>query len=160
MDIILSDCDEYVNMSRKRASRLRILSSSSDEEDFCVNSEVDDCFTDNDNLVSKSINESVDDEWQGIGEKASTIIEYSGNEEFLHEGIECDDAFASYKLFFADHILDIIIEETNKYATQCLTNSSSCNRMHRQPWQYVTRDEMNTFIGILLIMGIVQLPEI
>lgn len=54
----------------------------------------------------------------------------------------------------------MIVEETNKYATQCINNSSYSSRMHQQAWESVTRDEVNAFIGILLIMGVVQLPEI
>lgn len=69
-------------------------------------------------------------------------------------------ASSLYKLFFTDYILKIIVEETNKYATQCINNSSSNSRMHQKAWESVTKDEVNTFIGILLIMGVVQLPKI
>lgn len=64
---------------------------------------------------------------------------------------DCNDPFTLYKLFLTDHILEKIVEETNKYATQCINNSSSSSRMHPQAWQSVTKDEVNTSIGICLL---------
>ncbi|XP_017795719.1 PREDICTED: piggyBac transposable element-derived protein 4-like [Habropoda laboriosa] len=160
MDMEINDSDKSINRSRRKASRLRIFSSSSDEDFVNVNSEVNECSTEEEDLVSKSENEDDDDEWQEVKERTSVINEYSEEEEFLYENTDCNDPFALYKLFFTDYILDLIIEETNKYATQCINNSSFSSKMHQQAWQSVTRDEMNTFFGILLIMGVVQLPEI
>ena len=160
MDMGISDSsDESINRSKKKTSRLRILSSSSDEDFVNVNSEVNECSTEEEDLVSTSENEDHDEEWQEVRERTSVINEY-WEEECLFENTDCNDPFALYKLFFTDYILEKVVEETNKYATQCINNSSSSSRMHQQAWQSVTRDEMNTFIGILLIMGVVQLPEI
>lgn len=110
--------------------------------------------------MSKSENEDHDEEWQEVRERTSVINEYSEEEEFLCKNTDGNDPFALYKLFFTDRILEKIVEETNKYATRCINISSSSSRMHQQAWQSVTRDEVNTFIGILLIMGVVPLPEI
>lgn len=96
----------------------------------------------------------------GSKKRTSVINEYSVEEEFLYENTNCNDPFALYKLFFTDYILDLIVEETNKYYTECINNSSSYNRMHQQAWQSVTRDEVNILIGILLIMDVVSLPKI
>ena len=57
-------------------------------------------------------------------------------------------------------VLEIIAEETNKYATQCINNSACSSTSHQRAWKPVTKDEINAFFGILLIMGIVQVPEI
>ncbi|XP_068980971.1 piggyBac transposable element-derived protein 4-like [Bombus flavifrons] len=65
-----------------------------------------------------------------------------------------------YKLFLTDYILEMIVEETNKYAVQCMENSASSSRRHQLAWKPVTKDELNTFIGILLFMGVALLPEI
>lgn len=94
-----------------------------------------------------------------LKEITSVINGNSEEEEFLYD-TDCNDPVALYKLFFTDYILEMIVEETNKYATQCINNSSSSSRMHQKAWQSVTKDEVNTFIGILLIIGVVQLPEI
>lgn len=155
----LSDSDEPINRSKRKASRLRILSSSSDEDFVFGNSDMNECSSEEENVVSISENEDGDEEWQAVKEITSVINEYSEEEEFLYD-TDCNDPFALYKLFFTDYILEMIVEETNKYATQCIKNSSSSSRIHQKAWQSVTKDEVNTFIGILLIMGVVQLPEI
>lgn len=66
----------------------------------------------------------------------------------------------SYKLFLSDYILVKVVEETTRHTTQCINNSSTSSRMHEKTWRSVTRVEMNTFIGILLILAVVQTPEI
>ncbi|CAL7933001.1 unnamed protein product [Xylocopa violacea] len=160
MDMEISDSDESIIRSRRKAARLRILSSSSYEDFVNVINEENECSTEEEDLISKSENEDHDEEWQEVKERTVVINEYSEEEEFLHENIDCNDPFALYKLFFTDYILEKIVDETNKYATQSINNSSSSSRIHQQDWQSVTRDEMNTFFGILLIICIVQLPEI
>lgn len=155
----LSDSDEPINRSKRKASRLRILSSSSDEDFVFGNSDMNECSSEEEDVVSISENEDGDEEWQAVKEITSVINEYSEEEEFLYD-TDCNDPFALYKLFFTDYILEMIVEETNKYPTQCIKNSSSSSRIHQKAWQSVTKDEVNTFIGILLIMGVVQLPEI
>ncbi|KAL6421381.1 hypothetical protein ACFW04_011926 [Cataglyphis niger] len=67
----ISDSDESINRSRRKASRLRILSSSSDEDFVNVNSEVNECSTEEEDLVSKSENEDSDEEWQEVKERTS-----------------------------------------------------------------------------------------
>lgn len=59
-----------------------------------------------------------------------------------------------------DDILQIIDEETNKYATQWINNSACSSKSHQRAWKPITKAEINTFIDILLIMGIVQVSEI
>ncbi|KAI4481543.1 hypothetical protein M0802_013963 [Mischocyttarus mexicanus] len=55
-----------------------------------------------------------------------------------------------------------MVLETNKYYEKCAlqTHSSVTIRKHKQQWKPITRDEMHILIGILLIMGIVKVPEI
>lgn len=88
------------------------------------------------------------------------MTEYSQEEELLIEDTDCNDSVSLYKLFFTDNTLEMIVEETNKYAVQCLENSASNSREHQLDWKPVTKDEMNSFMGILLIMGLVLLPKI
>nr|XP_033342845.1 piggyBac transposable element-derived protein 4-like [Megalopta genalis] len=54
----------------------------------------------------------------------------------------------------------MVVEETNRYAVQRISNIASGSRRHQQAWKPVTKREMSTFIVILLIMGVVRLPEI
>ncbi|KAI4476222.1 hypothetical protein M0804_013762 [Polistes exclamans] len=80
MDMEISDSsDECVDRSRKNASRLRILSSSSGEDFVDVNSNVMKCFSGED-LVSESENEDNNEEWQEVKGRTSLVNEYSEEE--------------------------------------------------------------------------------
>ena len=168
MDMEINDSsDESVNRGR-RNKRPRIFSTSSDEdfdEDLAQNEgelyEENESITEEEDSESDSLSKEDDDdaEWQQIRTKSSIYNEYSEEEKFLIENVDCDDPFSLFKLFFTDYISKIIVEQTNNYAEQYI-NFLPNNRRHQQAWQPVTTDEINTFISILLIMGVVQLPEI
>ena len=53
-----------------------------------------------------------------------------------------------FKLFLKDEILNTIVENTNLYSVQKSENSVNTNK-----------DEIYSFIGIYILMGIVQLPN-
>ncbi len=48
---------------------------------------------------------------------------------------------------------DLINEETNRYASTCVTNNLS-----GRVWNDTTVEELKAFVGILILMGIVRLP--
>lgn len=152
---ISNSSDEFIIGVRGKIPRpIRIFSSSSDEDFVYANSEEEEEWE------SESDNEDDDEEWQIVKNKTYVVREYSEEEEFLLENTDCNDPVALYKLFFTDNIVEMIVDETNKYAEQFKNNLPSTSRMHQQAWRSVTRDEMTTFIGILPIIGVVQLPEI
>ncbi|XP_053990208.1 uncharacterized protein LOC128882588 [Hylaeus volcanicus] len=157
--------DESITRSTKD-EKPRVLSTSSDKDfvhaqnDPLVNQEYESTIKEEDSDSDSSSEEDEEDtQWQRIRKRRSIANEYSEEEKLLIENVDCNDPFALFKVFFTDYIAGIIVEETNKYAEQCM-NSLSSRRRHQQAWQPVTRGEINTFIGILLIMGVVQLPEI
>lgn len=168
MNMNISDSsDESVNRSRKNRLRSRTPSTSSDEnfgnasnENRSLAYEMHEYSTEQQTFEFDSEEEDHDAGWQEIRERSLIINEYPDEEKLLIEDIDCNNPVSLYKLFFTDNILEMIIQETNKYAAQCLNNSLSSSKGHQQVWQPVTRDEINTFIGILLIMGVVQLSEI
>ncbi|XP_035226846.1 uncharacterized protein LOC118199153, partial [Stegodyphus dumicola] len=94
-----------------------------------------------------------DAEWRKIAEKSASEEEYLEEEELLIEEIDCDDPVALY-----NETLEIIVEETNRYAKQCIVSAYG-RRQHQQAWNSATKSEWNTFTGILLIMGTVQVPK-
>ncbi|EQB62086.1 piggybac transposable element-derived protein 4-like protein [Vairimorpha apis BRL 01] len=77
MDMELSDSDEPINRNKRKASRLRILSSSSDEEVVFGNSDMNECSSEEEDVVSISENEDGVEEWQAVKEITSVINEYS-----------------------------------------------------------------------------------
>ncbi|XP_053997286.1 uncharacterized protein LOC128886413 [Hylaeus anthracinus] len=156
---------ESIKRSTKK-KRPRVLSTSSDKDfvhaknEPLDNEEYQSAMEEevSDSESSPEENEG-DTEWQKIGKRSSIISQYSEEEKRLIENVNCDNPFALFKVFFTDYIAGMIIEETNKNAEHSIKSLSS-RRRHQQAWQPVTRDEINTFFGILLIMGVVQLPEI
>lgn len=53
-------------------------------------------------------------------------------------------------LFFTFAIMDLIVEETNRYATTCIGAS----------WAPIIQEKLCAYFGFMLLMGIVKLPSI
>lgn len=143
--------------------RFIIVSSSSDEasnDSESLGNELNDHSLEEEDFESNLESDDGDNEWKKITGRQLRMNEYAEEEEFLIHNMDCDDPVSLYKLFVTDHILEIIAEETNKYATQCINNSACSSTSHQRAWKPVTKDEINAFFDILLIMGIVQVPEI
>ena len=58
--------------------------------------------------------------------------------------------------FFTDNLLAVIVEETNRYAVQCL---AATNRNSTTTWE-TSLDEMKAYLGFMVVMGVKQLPEL
>ena len=69
-----------------------------------------------------------------------------------------DDAKADHYFLtvFRGQTVDLIVEETNRYASQSLSN----NPPHLATWKNVSKEELKAYFGICVIMGINQLPRI
>ena len=59
-----------------------------------------------------------------------------------------------FKLFFTVEILQYIVEQTNKYALECMGQPSF------DSWQPLTVADLEAFMGFMLLMGIVNLPAL
>lgn len=57
--------------------------------------------------------------------------------------------------FFTDEVWQLIVDETNRYAS-----ANTASTPHARPWSDVTIPEMKAFIGMLILMGIVELPRL
>ena len=57
---------------------------------------------------------------------------------------------------FGGQTVDLIVEETNRYASQSLSN----NPPHLATWKNVCKEELKAYFGVCVIMGINQLPRI
>lgn len=62
------------------------------------------------------------------------------------------DPLGLFSLFFCDDLMDTIVTETNRYATQALQGTN-------KEWS-TNREEINAYFGFMILMGINQLPEI
>ena len=69
-----------------------------------------------------------------------------------------DDAKADHYFLkvFGEQTVDLIVEETNRYARQSLRNNPS----RLAAWENVSKEELKAYFGVCVIMGIDQLPRI
>ena len=126
-------------------SRMPFESTSSEEV-------TDDDGDDVDSQVWSEIESESDTEFS---EDYGMMEEVAGNSEgSTINPIDC------YRHFISDEIISLMVRETNRYAeqhgqTQKLTKRSKT--LQRRP---TTNEEMFRFLGLILEMGLVQMPEI
>ena len=59
-----------------------------------------------------------------------------------------------FKLFFTPAPIDLIVEQTNLYARQTMSNELYTK------WEAVTAEEISAYMGFMILMGINHLPAL
>ncbi len=59
-----------------------------------------------------------------------------------------------FRLFFTIDILQHIVDETNKYAFQCIGSPAFLL------WDPLTVEELQAFMGFMILMGLAHLPSL
>lgn len=69
--------------------------------------------------------------------------------------------FDFFSVFIDEKIWSNIADETNLYATQCLTKESSDTSKHsrKHSWVPTTKEEIKKLFGLLAYMGIIRMPS-
>ena len=62
-----------------------------------------------------------------------------------------------FHLKFPQEIVEILVPETNRYHVQAVAKGREKTKL---PWNDVVIEEMYAFLGIVIAMGIITLPEI
>ena len=65
-----------------------------------------------------------------------------------------EDLLQAFKLFFDNTLLDLLVVETNQYHAQFVKDKPDAT------WVDLGKEEMMAFLGLVLAMGLVHLPEI
>lgn len=65
-----------------------------------------------------------------------------------------------YGLFLDEEILDFLIIETNRYASQSLRNRKLKAYSRLKKWTPIDRTEMRNFLGLVMWMGLVNMPSL
>ena len=65
-----------------------------------------------------------------------------------------------YRHFITDEVIHLMVRETNRYAEQHRQTQKLTKRSKTLQWRPTTNEEMLRFLGIILEMGLVQMPEI
>jgi len=142
------------------ASSLSEVSSLDDEFDtmhldFDGSEEVTDYDDDDDDMDLHTWNEIEPEsdaeflEDHGLIENVTSI-----SEDNTINPIDC------YRRFITDEIFDLIVRETNRYAQRYLQNHDISRRSIFQQWKPTNNTEMLKFFGIVIEMGLVQMPKL
>ena len=79
-------------------------------------------------------------------------------EDFTHPtGPTCvlpDSPIEIFRLFFTIELIQHIVDETNRYAYQCMGDELFIQ------WQKVSICELEAFFGFMMLMGLVKMPSI
>ena len=59
-----------------------------------------------------------------------------------------------FRLFFTTSLLQLIVDQTNLYALQCMGENTY------ETWEKVTETELEAYFGFMILMGTVRLPSI
>jgi len=65
-----------------------------------------------------------------------------------------------YRHFITDEIISLMVHETNRYAEQYLRRHELSKRSKNLQWRPTTNEEMLKFLGVVLEMGLVQMPKV
>ena len=61
-------------------------------------------------------------------------------------------------LYFTKEFWELLVAETNRFTVQFLENQNLTS--YTSEWVSVTIDELKVFIGLVMLMGIIQKPSI
>ena len=65
-----------------------------------------------------------------------------------------------YRHFVTDELINLMVRETNRYAEQCLQTHQISRHSSLRQWKPTTCEEMLKFLGIIIEMGLVQMPKL
>lgn len=131
-------------------------------------SSLDDDFVRMDLDSETSDEEATDDE---IDSKAWSAIKSKSGAEFMEDyglvqevtSISGDNTILPidcYRHFITDEIIHLMVRETNRYAEQYLETHEISRRSKIHQWKPTTDVEMLKFFGIIIEMGLVQMPKL
>ena len=125
----------------------------------CSKSEIDDaqCATASSVPTSSSATFTWGDMTNYVGQSEQFFDNYGPQNEAQNE-TNCAKVF---KMFFDDQLVELIVRETNTYATQKIQARGFIPfRSRMRDWKPVTKDEMYVVLAIFMLMGIIQKPTL
>jgi hypothetical protein len=101
---------------------------------------------------------SLDWVWQIVDESYTTnripLTGLSGSKKSTSTQID------SFLLFSDTELVDMIAEETNKYADQKIQSATWKPQSRVKSWTPVNSDEIYVYLGMIMLMGIIQKPTL
>ena len=72
----------------------------------------------------------------------------------------CSTPLQFFQLFFTDELIRKIVSETNKYAANILATKNISKYSIWKTWTDVNEIEMKAFLGVVINMGLIEVPEL
>nr|XP_042912052.1 piggyBac transposable element-derived protein 4 [Parasteatoda tepidariorum] len=90
------------------------------------------------------------------------VLPFTGNVGLNEKHKDLKSEVEFFELFFSDKLFKILSDETNRYADQIMDArpESSGNRKHQASWVPTNPGEIKKFLGIIMLMGHVDLDNI
>lgn len=88
------------------------------------------------------------------------IFQLSRNSQLLQAIFGNQEPIDYFRAIFDDEILNTIVNETNHYAEEVFMSEGISEKSRITRWKPVTRDEMLTFIALVLHTGTIRLNRL
>ena len=89
------------------------------------------------------------------------IPNFTGNAGIKVQLPENPNIFDIFRLFVTEELYDILVEQTHMYAAQYIDSHPELGEFSlAKDWKPTTRNDMKKFIGLNLLMGLIQKPAI
>lgn len=142
-----SDSSSDIVPVKRRLSQL-VMSSDSEVEE-------------NDENENSNINEFTT--WRNVThrDQPQSKIKFSTGSKIVGPNVpvHCKEPIDFFRLFFTDTILQKIVLETNKYAKNKIEQQRLSDRSTWNNWIDVTKEELAAFLGVILNMGTIPVPD-
>ena len=90
-------------------------------------------------------------------EPRSLVHVFTGDEPGPRSSISSSEtAKEAFCRFLTDDVWDLMVCETNHYAARC---RGAQHHQSPRPWHDVDKNELQAFVGVLMLMGICKLPR-
>lgn len=139
--------DSYVPSSEESDNHLTT------EDDLSDN--ISDSNDDANNDVMPNISQ---DKWRPCT-NLQAPFQFSAQPRILLNNADLTNPYDIYRHFISEEILDIIVQETNRFATQYIQNHQLRPRSLMKKWKETNKNEMKNLFAILMIMGVSHLPK-
>lgn len=101
---------------------------------------------------------STTEHWGDI-QVSNVQFPFTGPSGFQYD-VNKSDPIAIFNQFLTDEIIELIVNETNRYAHQYLASVQMKPRSMMKKWVDCTAKEIKTLFGIVMIMGLCPVPKL
>lgn len=153
-----------VSVKERAPEDSSIASSESDFENTSDTDTFDEIYDSNSESDISSLlqddNEKPENQWIDITDQISFAQSELATKITLPPNILLEEPLDYYKLFVTEEVIAKMVMETNKHAADFLSSHVIKPKSRLRHWEPTTFEEMQRFMGVLLVMGINKIPKL